>query len=151
MKSTKVIMVEQEKRNVVPWILKSIQHALETCHGPQSTKCVIGKVLIRNTRLATETFSSPSFWCVTMALPFTWKNILRKNKNYGNSNISPCKKKCSKKNPLKETKFFQDIITLSLIPSFNISQNIIFQKSSHKNKPTTWGPKSIKLLYSIMI
>jgi hypothetical protein len=55
-----------------------------------------------------------------------------------------------KKNPLKETKFLQDITTLSLIPSFNTSQNIIFKKSSYKNKPTTWGPKSIKLLYSIM-
>ncbi len=29
--------------------------------------------------------------CHTMALPFTKKKILRKNKNYENSNISPCK------------------------------------------------------------
>jgi len=42
-----------------------------------------------------------------------------------------------KNNSLKETKLLQDITTLSLIPSFNISQNIIFQKSSHKNKNTT--------------
>jgi hypothetical protein len=39
--------------------------------------------------------------CHTMALPFTLKNILRQKKNYGNSNISPCKnmmfKKFSKK------------------------------------------------------
>jgi hypothetical protein len=55
-----------------------------------------------------------------------------------------------KKNPLKETKLLQDITTLSLIPSFNTSQNIIFQTSSHKNKPTTCGPKFVKLLYSIM-
>jgi len=37
----------------------------------------------------------------TMALPFTLKSILRQKKNYGNSNISPCKnimfKKSSKK------------------------------------------------------
>jgi hypothetical protein len=40
---------------------------------------------------------------------------------------------------------------LSLIPSFNTSQNIIFQKSSYKNRHITWGPKSInKLTYSIM-
>ncbi len=39
------------------------------------------------------------------------------------------------KNPLKEIKILQDIITLELISSFNISQNIIFQKSSYKNKP----------------
>jgi hypothetical protein len=41
------------------------------------------------------------------------------------------------KNPLKETKIFQDIITLYFISSFNISQNIIFQKSSDKNRPIT--------------
>jgi hypothetical protein len=40
------------------------------------------------------------------------------------------------KNPLKETKILQDIITLGLISSFNTtSQNIIFQKSSYKNRP----------------
>jgi hypothetical protein len=37
-----------------------------------------------------------------------------------------------KKNPLKETKIFQDIIILYLISSFNTSQNIIFEKSSYK-------------------
>jgi hypothetical protein len=31
--------------------------------------------------------------CHTAALPFTLKSILRKKKNYGNSNISPCKNK----------------------------------------------------------
>jgi hypothetical protein len=29
--------------------------------------------------------------CRTMALRFTLKSILRQTKNYGNSNISPCK------------------------------------------------------------
>jgi hypothetical protein len=44
-------------------------------------------------------------------LPFTWKSILRQKKNYGNSNISPCKNIIFfKKNPLKETKILQDII-----------------------------------------
>ncbi len=43
----------------------------------------------------------------------------------------------SKKNPLKETKTLQDIITLELISSFNTSQNITFQKSSYENRPTT--------------
>jgi len=65
------------------------------------------------------------------------KNYLNEKKNYGNSNISPCKniifKKSSKKN-----KILQDIIiTLQLISSFNTSQNIIFQKSSYENRPTT--------------
>jgi len=40
-----------------------------------------------------------------------------------------------KKYSLKEPKTLQHIITLlQLIPSFNTSQNIIFQKSSYKNK-----------------
>jgi hypothetical protein len=39
------------------------------------------------------------------------------------------------KNPLKETKILQDIITLELISSFNTIQNIIFQKSSYENRP----------------
>jgi hypothetical protein len=50
--------------------------------------------------------------CHTMALPFTWKRILRWKKNYGNSYISPCKNIIVKKIPWKETKMFQDIITL---------------------------------------
>jgi hypothetical protein len=39
------------------------------------------------------------------------------------------------KNPLKQTKILQDIITLELISSFNTSQNIILQKYSYKNRP----------------
>jgi hypothetical protein len=39
------------------------------------------------------------------------------------------------KNPPKETKILQDIITLQLISSFNTSQNVTFQKSSYKNRP----------------
>jgi hypothetical protein len=59
---------------------------------------------------------------VVWPLPFTLKSSLRqkkkKKKNYGNSNISPCKninkifkKKSSKK---KKTKFLQDIIIITL-------------------------------------
>jgi hypothetical protein len=40
------------------------------------------------------------------------KSILRQKKNYGNSNISPCKNIVFQKNPLKETKILQAIITL---------------------------------------
>ncbi len=41
--------------------------------------------------------------CHTVALQFTLKSILRQKKNYGNSNIAPCKniiftKKSSKRN-----------------------------------------------------
>jgi hypothetical protein len=52
--------------------------------------------------------------CHTVALPFTLESILRqKKKNYENSNISPFKNIIfQKKDPLKETKILQDIITL---------------------------------------
>jgi hypothetical protein len=43
--------------------------------------------------------------------------------------------KYNSKNPLKETKILQDIITLQLISSFNTRQYIIFQKSSYENRP----------------
>jgi hypothetical protein len=42
-------------------------------------------------------------------------------------------------------KILQDIIILKLLSCFNTSQNIIFQKSSYKNRPITQGPKPLKL------
>jgi hypothetical protein len=40
-----------------------------------------------------------------VAFPFTLKNILMQKKNYGNSNISPCKNNNpQKKNPSKRDK-----------------------------------------------
>jgi hypothetical protein len=57
------------------------------------------------------------------------------------------------KNPLKETKILQNIVTL-LLGNLNFQhkpKNIIFQKSSYKNRPIiTLGPKPFKLLYSIV-
>jgi hypothetical protein len=52
--------------------------------------------------------------CVTMwSCHLLKKGILRqKKKNYGNSNISPCKNIIFKKSFKKETKIVQDIITL---------------------------------------
>jgi hypothetical protein len=49
-----------------------------------------------------------------VALPFTLeKSILRQKKNYGNSNISPCKKiESSKISSKRNQKSFQEIITL---------------------------------------
>jgi hypothetical protein len=44
-----------------------------------------------------------------MAFPFTLKSTLRQNKNYGNSNISPCKNIIFKNNPLKQTKILQGV------------------------------------------
>jgi hypothetical protein len=65
---------------------------------------------------------------------FISKSILTQKKNDENSNISPCKKINLQKNPPKETKILQDIITLKLISSFNTqAKNVTFQKSSYKN------------------
>jgi hypothetical protein len=53
--------------------------------------------------------------CRSVALPFPLKSILRQKKNYGNSITYFTMQKIYpifKKNPLKETKIFQDIITL---------------------------------------
>jgi hypothetical protein len=47
------------------------------------------------------------------ALPLTLKTILMQKKNYGNSNISPCKAISFPKNSSKrKTKILQDIVTL---------------------------------------
>jgi hypothetical protein len=49
-----------------------------------------------------QTIYNQGFYHTVVALPFTLKSILRQKKNYGNSNISPCKniilKKSSKRN-----------------------------------------------------
>jgi hypothetical protein len=50
--------------------------------------------------------------CHTMTVPFTLKGFLGQKQDYGNSNISPCNNIIFKKNPLKEIKILQDIITL---------------------------------------
>jgi hypothetical protein len=43
----------------------------------------------------------------TVALPFTLKSILRQKKNYGNSNISPCKNIIFKKSSKGKPKSFK--------------------------------------------
>jgi len=88
-----------------------------------------------------------------VALPFTLKSTLRQKKNDGNPNISPCKniifKKSSKKsqNPSRN---YNSITNLKFQhkPKYHVSK----QKSSYKNRPIiiTWGPKFLKLSYSIM-
>jgi hypothetical protein len=62
------------------------------------------------------------------------KKYLRAKKELWKLKIFTMKKYNLQKIPLKEIKILQDIITLELISSFNTSQNIIFQKSSYKNK-----------------
>jgi hypothetical protein len=68
-------------------------------------------------RVMAQWYGPPSWYnkgCVThVALPFTFKRILRqKKKNYGNSNIFHHAKLESSKNPLKETKILQEIRTI---------------------------------------
>jgi hypothetical protein len=96
------------------------------------------KVLFHNTKVEQEApwfggviTSKPTKQgvCQAAALPLTLKSILRKLEYF------TMQKYNLQKNPLKETKILQDIITLYLISSFNTSQNIIFQKSSYKNRP----------------
>jgi len=111
-------------------------------YGPQAWWPKILVNFLVTTCLATKSFWLPSFQCV--ALSFTLNNILHQKKNYGNSNISWCKNIIFKKIPLN--KLLPNITILWLIPSFNTSQNIIFQKSLYKNRSTTWGPKFVKLL-----
>jgi len=50
----------------------------------------------------------------------------------------------------KKPQSFQDIITLYLISSFNTSQNIIFQKSSDKNRllPRSQNPFKLPVFYN---
>jgi hypothetical protein len=50
--------------------------------------------------------------CHTMALPFTLKSILRQKTNHGKLNYFAMRKNTILKNPVKETKMLQDIITL---------------------------------------
>ncbi len=84
----------------------------------------------------------------TVALPFTLKSILRQKKNYGYSNISPCKhiifKKSSKRNQ-NPSRYYNSITILKSQhkPNYHLS------KILNKNIPFTYGPKSLKLLYSI--
>ncbi len=90
-----------------------------------------------------------------MALPFTLKSILRQKKNYGNSNIAPCKniifQKPSKRNQNPTRRYYNSIITN--LKFQHKPKTSSFKRSSHKNRPIiiiiTYGSKSIKLLYSL--
>jgi hypothetical protein len=60
--------------------------------------------------------------CHFVTLPFTLKSILlRQKKNYGNSNISPCKntifKKSSKRNQIP-SRYYYNFVTQAKISSF---------------------------------
>jgi len=68
--------------------------------------------------------------CHTVALPFTLKSILRQKKNYGNSNISPCKNiifpKSSKRNQ-NLSRYYNSITNLKFqhTPKYHLSKILI--------------------------
>ncbi len=81
--------------------------------------------------------------CVTrgVALPFTLKKYLKAKEELWKLKYFTMQEYNLLKYLLKETKILQDTITLELISSFNASQNIIFQKSSYKNRPIIILPR----------
>jgi hypothetical protein len=89
-----------------------------------------------------------------MVLPFTLKSILKKKKNYENSNISPRKNIIFKKNPLKETKIFQDIINSIITnlnfqhkPKYHLPKILILKKKKDLLLLPSWGQNPLyKLL-----
>ncbi len=82
------------------------------CREPSHTRPSLPSFLLSDQML--ETFENWKKFCIllpktrglchTVALPFTLlKSILRQKKNYGNSNISPCKYRISKTILLKKS------------------------------------------------
>jgi hypothetical protein len=100
--------------------------------------------------LTIENFPSPSFWCVIMALPFTWKNILRQKKNYGNSKISPCKNVIFKKKSFKKNQTPSRYHNSITNPKFQHNKISFFKNPRIKIDLLHGGPKTVKLLYFIM-
>ncbi len=95
----------------------------------------------------------PHRGCVTLwPCHLLKKSILRQTKNYGNKIISPCKnlnfQKSSKRNQ-NPSRYYNSMTNLKFQHKPNYH---LFKKSSYKNRPViiTQGPKSNKLLYSIM-
>ncbi len=111
-----------------PWAYKLDKAPVHT--GPNLAECLTQKQKVIKTfknffklPIKINIFKQQGV-CHTVTLPFTLKSILWQKKNYGNSNISPCKNNLIfKKNPLKEIKILQDII--------NSISNLKFQ---HKPK-----------------
>jgi hypothetical protein len=69
--------------------------------------------------------------CVTLALSFTLKSILRQKKNYGNSNVSPCKniifKESSIKNQSSSRYFYNSVANLKFQnkPKYHLSKILL--------------------------
>ncbi len=70
--------------------------------------------------------------CHTMALPFTLKSILRQREELRKLKIFTMEKYNLQKILSKTTKILRK--EFSMIPRFNTSQNVIFQKPSYQNR-----------------
>ncbi len=116
------------------FFLFSKEHASSFTPNKRICKCITRKSR-RSYRNKINNFPKETRAMSHCGLPTYINNILRQKKNYGNSNISPCKNRIFKKSSKKKPKSFPDILTLELISSFNTSQNLVFQKSSYKNRP----------------
>ncbi len=77
--------------------------------------------------------------CVTLwPLPFTLKSILRQKKNYGNSNISPCKNIIFKKSSTRNQNPWRYYNSETNLKFQHKPKYIIFFKNPHnKNRPIT--------------
>jgi hypothetical protein len=65
-----------------------------------------------------------------MALPFTLKCIFRQKKNYGKSNISPCKNIIFKKSPKRNQnplRYYKSLTNLKFqhMPKYHVSKSLI--------------------------
>jgi len=64
----------------------------------------------------------------SLALPFTLQSIIRQKKNYGNSNISPCKSiifKLSSKRNQNPPRYYNSITNLQHKPKYHLSKTLI--------------------------
>ncbi len=84
-----------------------------------------------------QQYSKNNKWCVTLRpCHFTFKSMLRQKKNYGNSNISPCKNiilKNSTKRNQNPLRYYNSITNLKFQhkPKYHLS------KYSYKSRPIT--------------
>jgi hypothetical protein len=79
---------------------------------------------------ATFNYTKNKGVCDSVALPFTLESILRQKKNYGNSNISPCKKiifKKSCKRNQNPSRYYNSVTNLKFQhkPKYQLSKILI--------------------------
>ncbi len=110
------------KRSIPIWLAQSPASSTFGCSRTYSIESDIRVLPITTTRNTGKTRV-----CHTVALPFTLKSILRRKKNYENSNISPLKniifKKSSKRNQ-NPARYYNSITSLKFQhkPKYHLSK-----------------------------